>query len=79
MIILIVWNREIISFDFTEKSLYHKTLLLFSGKNRMNTGEVMLTLKAIKSHSKGLYDKQILTLVDILLYEIYETRRRLDS
>ena len=38
--------------------------------------EIMLSLKAIKSHFKGSYDKQNLTLV-LISYEIYETRRRL--
>ena len=40
--------------------------------------EIMLHLKAIKSHLKESYDKQDLTLV-VILYEIYETRRRLVS
>ena len=38
----------------------------------------MLHLKAIKSHFKGSYDKQVLILV-VISYEIYETRRRLVS
>ena len=38
----------------------------------------MLILKTIKSHFKGIYDKQNLTLV-VISYEIYETRRRLLS
>ena len=40
--------------------------------------EIMLILKAIKSHFKGSYDKQNLTLL-IISYEIYETCRRLVS
>ena len=40
--------------------------------------EIMLILKAIKSHFKGSYDKQNLILV-VLSYKIYETRRRLVS
>ena len=40
--------------------------------------EIMLHLKAIKSHFKGSYDKQNLTL-EVISYEIYETRRRLVS
>ena len=40
--------------------------------------EIILTLKAIKSHLKGPYDKQNLTLV-VISYEIYETRRGLVS
>ena len=36
----------------------------------------MFILKPIKSHFKGSYDKQILTLV-FISYEIKETRRRL--
>ena len=40
--------------------------------------EIMLTMKAIKSHLKGSFDKHYLTLVGIS-YEIYETRRRLVS
>ena len=40
--------------------------------------EIMFILKAIKSHFKGPYDKQNLTLV-VISYEIYETRRRLVS
>ena len=40
--------------------------------------EVLPILKAIKSHFKGSYDKQNLTLVAIS-YEIYETRRMLVS
>ena len=35
--------------------------------------EILPILKAIKSHFKGSYDKQNLTLV-VILYEIYETR-----
>ena len=38
----------------------------------------MITLKAIKSHFKGSYYKQNLTLV-VISYEIYETGRRLVS
>ena len=39
--------------------------------------EMMLILKAIKSHGKGSYDKkQNLNLV-VISYEIYKTRRRL--
>ena len=38
--------------------------------------EVLPILKAIKSHFKGSYDKQNLTLV-VISYEIYETRQRL--
>ena len=34
--------------------------------------EIMFILKAIKSHFKGPYDKQNLTLA-VILYEIYET------
>ena len=40
--------------------------------------EIMIILKAIKSHLKGSYDKQNLTRV-VISYEIYETRRRLVS
>ena len=40
--------------------------------------EIMLILKVIKFHLKEPYDKQNLTLV-VILYEIYETRRRLVS
>ena len=40
--------------------------------------EIIITLKAIKSHLKRSYDKQNLTLV-VISYEIYETRRRLVS
>ena len=40
--------------------------------------EIMLHLKVIKSHFKGSYDKQNLTLV-VISYEIYETRQRLVS
>ena len=40
--------------------------------------EIMFVLKAIKSHFKGSYNKQNLTLV-VISYEIYETRRRLVS
>ena len=40
--------------------------------------EIMFNLKAIKSHFKGSYDKQNLTLV-VISSEIYETRRRLVS
>ena len=40
--------------------------------------EIILLLKAIKSHFKGSYDKQNLTLV-VISYEIYETRPRLVS
>ena len=40
--------------------------------------EITIVLKAIKSHFKGSYDKQNLTLV-VISYEIYETRRRLVS
>ena len=38
--------------------------------------EIVFILKAIKSHFKGSYDKQNLTLV-IISYEIYETPQRL--
>ena len=38
--------------------------------------EIMIVLKAITFHFKGSYDKQNLTRV-VILYEIYETRRRL--
>ena len=38
--------------------------------------EILSILKAIKSNFKKSYDKQNLTLV-VILYEIYETRRRL--
>ena len=38
--------------------------------------EIMFILKPIKSHFKGSYNKQNLTLV-IISYETYETRRRL--
>ena len=40
--------------------------------------EIMLILKAIKSHCKEAYDKQNLTLM-VISYEIYETRKRLVS
>ena len=40
--------------------------------------EILLILTAIKSNFKGSYDKKNLTLV-VILYEIYETRRRLVS
>ena len=40
--------------------------------------EIILTLKAIKSHFKGSYDKHNLTLM-VILYEIYDTRQRLVS
>ena len=40
--------------------------------------EIMFILKVIKSHFKGLYDKQNLTLV-VISYEIHETRIRLVS
>ena len=40
--------------------------------------EIMFTLKAIKSHFKGSYDKLNLTLM-VISYEIYETRQRLVS
>ena len=40
--------------------------------------EILLILKAIKSHFKGLYHKQNLTHV-VISYEIYETRQRLVS
>ena len=40
--------------------------------------EIMFILKAIKSHFKGPYDKQNLTLM-IALYEIFETRQRIVS
>ena len=36
---------------------------------------IMVILKAVKSHFKGSYDKQNLTLV-VISYEIYETDRR---
>ena len=35
--------------------------------------KIMIILNAIKSHFKGSYDKQNLTLI-VILYEIYETR-----
>ena len=38
--------------------------------------EIMFILKVTKSHFKGSYDKQNLTLV-VILYEIYEIRQRL--
>ena len=37
--------------------------------------EITFILKTIKSHFKGSYDNQNLTLV-VILYDIYETRRR---
>ena len=40
--------------------------------------KVMFILKAIKSHFKGSYDKQNLTLV-VISYEIYETCQMLVS
>ena len=40
--------------------------------------ETMVILKVTKSHFKGSYDKQNLTLV-VISYEIYETRQRLVS
>ena len=40
--------------------------------------KILFILNAIKSHFKGSYDKQILTLV-VILYEISETCRRLMS
>ena len=40
--------------------------------------EIMLTLKAIKSHLKRSYDEQNLTRV-VISDEIYETRQRLVS
>ena len=40
--------------------------------------KILSILKAIKSNFKKSYDKQNLTLV-VILYEIYETRRRLVS
>ena len=40
--------------------------------------EIIIILKAIKSHFKGSYHKQNLTLV-VISYEVYETRRRLVS
>ena len=36
--------------------------------------EIMIILNAIKSHFKGSFDKQNLTLM-VISYEIYETRR----
>ena len=40
--------------------------------------EIILILKAIRSHFKGSYDKQNLTLL-IISYEIYETPESLVS
>ena len=40
--------------------------------------EIIINLKAIKSHFKRSYDKQNLILV-VISYEIYETRRRFVS
>ena len=40
--------------------------------------KILFILNAIKSHFKGSYDKQNLTL-EVISYESYETRRRLVS
>ena len=40
--------------------------------------EIMIILKGIKSHFKGLYDKHDLTLV-VISYKIYERSQRLIS
>ena len=40
--------------------------------------KIMIILKALKSHFKGSYDKQNLTL-EVISYEIYETHQRLVS
>ena len=44
----------------------------------VNNTELTLILKSIKSHFKGSYDKQNLTL-EVISYENYETRQRLVS
>ena len=46
--------------------------------NNAHLIEIMLILRAIKSHFKWSCDKQNLTLV-VISYEIYETRQRLVS
>ena len=46
--------------------------------NKIIHTEIMFILKALKSHLKGSYEQQNLTLMDIL-YDIYETCRRLVS
>ena len=46
--------------------------------NNVSVNNAFFTLKGIKSHLKGSYDKQNFTLV-VISYEIYETRRRLVS
>ena len=51
------------------------TLLTTSVSTTRFLLEILSVLKAIKSHFKGSFDKQNLTLL-IISYEIYETRRR---
>ena len=61
-------------------TLWHKdvTSLMTSVSTMCFLIERMLILKAIKSHLKGPYDKQNLTLV-VISYELYETHQRLVS
>ena len=58
-------------------TLWHErvTLLTTSVSTMRFRFEIMYNLKAIKSHFKGSFDKQNLTLV-VITYEIYETRQR---
>ena len=56
----------------------HATSLTMSASTRHFRIEIMFIWKATKSHFKGSYDKQNLIVV-VMLYEIYETRRKLVS
>ena len=56
----------------------HVTSLITSVSTILFHIETKPSLKEIKSHFKGSYDKQNLTLV-VISYDIYETRRRLVS
>ena len=53
----------------------HITLLTTSVSTMHSLIEIMFTLKAIKSHYKGSYEKWNLTHV-VVSYEIYETSRQ---
>ena len=56
----------------------HVTSLTTSVSTMRFLLEIVFILKAIKSHFKGSYNKQNLTLM-VISYEIYETRQRLVS
>ena len=59
-------------------TLWHLHVIGSIGVYNTSLIEILFILKTMKSHFKGSYDKQKLTLV-VVSYEIYETLHRLVS